>query len=131
MSDICHWLTLLQLVLPLLCVISFLRLAPAYGLAWSALAGLTLHHFILIATPLVLGNLSLLDPPYFQGVLIACGIILVSFCTINLSSILVAILGSFRYRPKWRDLFIGLAIYLCLAINLHLLFLDHQGRSHH
>lgn len=123
MSDTCYWLTILQILLPLLCAISFLPLAPVYGLAWSALAGLTLHHFILIFTPLVLGNLSLLDPIYFKGVLIASGAILACFCAINFNSILVASLNSFSYRPKWRDIFIAVAIYLCLALNLHLLFL--------
>jgi hypothetical protein len=123
MSDTCYWLTVLQLALALICVISFLRFAPVYGFAWSALAGLTLHHFILIFTPLALGNLSLLDPIYFRGVLIACTVILASFCAINFNSILTATVNSFSYRPKWLDLFIAVAIYLCIAINLHLLAL--------
>lgn len=118
MSETCAWLTILQLVFPLLCFLNFAPAISRYGFAWAGLAGIALYEVILLTTPLILGHLEYLHPHVYRAAyvgvagLLACRGI---FCLKPLFKALISI----RYRPQWIDPVIVLCLYTFGAIAVY------------
>ena len=118
MLDNCRWLTVLQLVMPLLCVLNFAPCVARYGFMWAGLAGIALYQVILFTTPLALGMIGSLDQSIFRIVYVGLAAALAIrglFCVWPL----IKAVGKIRYRPQIVDLFICGCFYLFGSILVY------------